>query len=223
MRTLNWNAVAMFGIAVASLAVAYTAAGLAPRLASQPAASLERGIAALRAFDYDAARRDFAPLAGKGNPQAEIWLAHMDADGLGAPADGTAAAALLNKAAASGSAEAARRLGELYRDGTSVLQDLGKARAALQRAADAGDAVAERELGELYAQGAGVEKDPRQAYAWLALAASHGDRQALAERDRIGATLSPAQLAAAEQQAQTTKQQISTAAAPAGKTASQAA
>jgi TPR repeat protein len=214
MNKLSANVAAMAGVAVVSIALAGAAAALAPRLAARPHANLDTGIAALHALDYNEARRQFVLLADKGDSQGQIWLAHMDADGLGAPANGEKAAALLSKAAGTGSAEAARRLGELYRDGTIVLQDLGQAREWLQRAADKGDAVAERDLGEIYAQGAGVAKDPRQAYAWLALAASRGDAAAAAERDRIVATLPPDLLAAAEQQAQTTAQQIASAGSP---------
>jgi TPR repeat protein len=222
MNKLSTNAAAMAGIAVFSIVLTGAAAGLAPRLAARPHASVQTGIVALDALDFNEARRQFMLLADEGNQQGQIWLAHMDADGLGAPADGRKAAALLTKAAGTGSAEAARRLGELYRDGTSVIQNLGQAREWLQRAADKGDTVAERDLGEIYAQGAGVQKDPRQAYAWLALAASHGDGQAATERDRIVATLPPDLLATAEQQARATRHQIASAGnAPAGGAAPQ--
>lgn len=181
-----------------SILVGFLAA--APRLGwlgtSEP--GIERGVAALDAFDYPAARAIFAELANKGDPAAEAWLGHMEEEGLGAAPDGAKAVQWYKKAAATGSAEAERHLGELYLHGSALPQDAGAARHWLALAAARKDPRAERELGELYARGLGGARDAALAYGWLAMAASDGDAQAAIERDRVAPALTADAARAAE-------------------------
>lgn len=184
---------ALFGIALAAIVLAVILAGESwhGRPAPPSNATVDRGIAALRAFDYAAARREFTKAATAGDTKGQIWLADMMENGLGGAPDGAGAIRWLTRAANAGSAEASRRLGELYRDGRVVLQDLGQAHIWLERAANAGDRGAARDLGELYAQGLGVRKDLVAAYQWLNLAASDGDAVAARARDEVATRLAP--------------------------------
>jgi TPR repeat protein len=186
---------ALLPVAVMAILGCVIAFGWEARQARPSAGALAAGIAALDANDYAAAHRVFQTLADKNEPAAELWLAHLYQDGLGVAPNAQQAATLLTKAANAGSAPAAERLGKLYLDGDGVLQDPVAAKQWLSRAAQQGDAVAQRELGRLYAQGLGTAKDPRKAYVWLDIAARNGDAQASQWRDKVLATLTPADAA----------------------------
>jgi TPR repeat protein len=187
---------ALFGVALAAIVIAVIFAGRSWHERHSPPsnAAVDRGVAALHAFDYTTARRSFTEAAQAGDIKGQIWLADMMENGLGEAPDGAGAERWLTRAANAGSAEAARRLGELYRNGRVVIQDLGQARTWLQRAADEGDRIAARDLGELYAAGLGVKKDLVTAYQWLNFAASDGDPVAARVRDRVASQLAPADL-----------------------------
>ncbi len=60
------------------------------------------------------------------------------------------------------------------------------------------DKLSQLSIGLMYANGDGVKKDPETAYAWLTVAAERGYPEFVATRDRIKATLTPAQLQEAQ-------------------------
>ncbi len=206
---ISWRATLLTWVAL----VVAVGAALAFNVPTGPARpggdELADGIAALHVSDYATARRIFQALADKSDPAGELWLAHLYREGLGVAPDPQEAAALLAKAADSGSAVAAGELGKLYLDGDGVLQDAGEARTWLSRAAQHGDAAAQRELGLLYEHGLGTAKDPRTAYVWLDIASRNGDPQARQARDQVLATLTPADAASAADQAAKTLQLLS--------------
>ena len=68
-------------------------------------------------------------------------------------------------------------------------------------AADAGDRRAMLALGRRYAQGLGLLQDYVVAHMWLNLAASRGEAAAPEERDALAAKMTPAQIAAAQEEA----------------------
>ncbi len=201
---ISWRATLLTWVAL----VVAVGAALAFNVPTGPARpggdELADGIAALHVSDYATARRIFQALADKSDPAGELWLAHLYREGLGVAPDPQEAAALLTKAADSGSAVAAGELGKLYLDGDGVLQDVGAAQSWLTHAAQAGDVAAQRELGLLYENGLGTAKDPRKAYVWLDIAARNGDAQARLSRDRVLATLTPDEAARAAAEAAAT-------------------
>lgn len=90
-------------------------------------------------------------------------------------------------------------LGVLYAIGLGVDQDYAEAAKWFRRAADRGLPAAQMRLGTAYLEGQGVPQDPKEAYFWFTLAATHfslGEQhdQAVAARERTGASLSPAEL-----------------------------
>src|SRR5512147_1241833 len=70
---------ALFGIALAAIVLAVILAGESwhGRPAPPSNTTVDRGIAALRAFDYAAARREFTKAATAGDTKGQIWLADM--------------------------------------------------------------------------------------------------------------------------------------------------
>jgi TPR repeat protein len=101
-----------------------------------------------------------------------------------------------------GHAQAQFRLGCLYAFGQGVPADHALALRLYRLAAEQGDADAQNNLGGMYAEGLGVPPDPVEAYMWFELAAAEGHAMARRNRAFVAATMSAAQIAAAEQLAQ---------------------
>jgi len=68
--------------------------------------------------------------------------------------------------------------------------------------AEQGHAQAQLNLGIIYSQGRGVPKDSVQAYRWYTLAASQGDDLAGKFKDHLEKSMTPEQLAQAQQMAE---------------------
>jgi TPR repeat protein len=90
----------------------------------------------------------------------------------------SAAAPLLTRAAAQGSAQAQALLAWMYLHGEGVAQDPARASIWLRKAAAQGNAGAQHNLGQLYANGTGVNRDLKEALTWFNKAAAQGDARA---------------------------------------------
>ncbi|MCT7377853.1 tetratricopeptide repeat protein [Chelativorans salis] len=156
------------------------------------------GIAALTAQNYDVALQILKPLAEADNAEAAFWLGDVYEEGLGVPKDVDTALTWYTKAAEGGWTAADSRLGQLYFNGTETLQDFAKAHKWLERAAHEGDSTAQQNLGELYANGWGVKKDPIWAYVWYEIAAREGNYEAAQLRDTLVKTMSEKDIAEAQ-------------------------
>jgi len=77
-------------------------------------------------------------------------------------------------------------------------QDYAQAAAWFRKAADQGLAAAQNNLGLVYYNGHGVPQDYAQAHKWFNLAAASGDADAVSNRDRVAAKMTPAQIAEAQ-------------------------
>ena len=88
------------------------------------------------------------------------------------------AAAILKKAAESGSAEAQYQLASLYRSGRGVPQDDAMAFKWMKAAAEQGHKNAQFNLAKMYLAGRGVALDADQARLWLRKAAAQGYEEA---------------------------------------------
>ncbi|MBF0124456.1 MAG: sel1 repeat family protein [Magnetococcales bacterium] len=110
-----------------------------------------------------------------------------------------------------GHADSQFSLGEMYYHGHFVLgQFLPKDYAVAVRwfrlAAEQGHAAAQYNLGVRYANGGhGMSRDVVQAYMWFALAAQQENPDAIVARDRIAMSMTPAQIAQAQQLVQNWK------------------
>src|SRR5208283_394967 len=98
-----------------------------------------------------------------------------------------------------GDARAQSNLALMYANGRGVPQDYAAAVSWYLKAAEQGDAEAQSNLGLMYVNGRGVPRDYVSALMWFNLAAAKGDQIAKRNRDRVAATMTPAQIAEAQQ------------------------
>ncbi|MEP0321836.1 tetratricopeptide repeat protein [Bauldia litoralis] len=134
---------------------------------------------------------------------------------INAPADQDYGAAVARYALAVDPADpdANYSLGLIYRDGTGVARDDAAAARHLLTAAEHGHAHAQRAIAELYESGRGVRRNAVAAYIWydsagLGLRSVTERQAALARRDRLVARMSEAELSAATDLAETTRQRM---------------
>jgi TPR repeat protein len=141
------------------------------------AADFEAGIAAARAGDYQAALREWRPLAERGHRDAQFNLGLLYENGLGVAADGATAALWYRRAAEQDDRTAQAYLAEMYAKGLGVARDDVEAMKWYRRAAEHGDASSQYNVGLFYAMGRGVAPNDVQAYAWLTVAQENGARK----------------------------------------------
>ena len=169
-------------------------------------AALEQLRAEGRVAGPTAGSREVLQLRGaaeRGAALAQYQLGLRYANGEGVPRDPDEAARWYRKAAEQGLAPAQYQLALRYANGDGVTKDFEEAAKWYRRAADQGVPFAQFNLGVRYANGQGVERDPQLAYLWFSLAAqgllgkeADTARQA---RDSIKATLTPEQVARADE------------------------
>lgn len=153
---------------------------LAPIPAS---ADVKTGVEAWQAGNYDAAVREWRPLAERGDPDAQFNMGQAYKLGRGVPSDLRLAQSWYEKAAQQGHEQAQANLG-------LILFQNGERAAALpwiRKAADNGDPRAQYVLGTALFNGDLVTKDWPRAYALMTRAAAQGLPQAttsLTEMDR---------------------------------------
>ena len=135
---------------------------------------------AFRGGDYATALQLLRPLAGRGDTRAQLNLAYLYANGLGAPQDYSEAAKWFLLAAGQGNAAAQFNLGVVYSNGQGVPQNYEEAMKWFRLAAEQGDAGAQSVLGSLYANGQGMLHDYAEAAKWLRKAADQGNAAAQA-------------------------------------------
>jgi uncharacterized protein len=90
------------------------------------APTLRQGIAAMAREDYVAAAAILAPIAQKGNPEAQAYMAYLYATGHGVPQDYTQAAIFYRRSAEQGYPGAQYELGLLYDKGRAPGQYRGR-------------------------------------------------------------------------------------------------
>jgi len=163
------------------------------------AQDFDKGLAAYNAKDFATALREWRPLAAQGNADAQFFLGLMYGNGLGVTQDYKEAARLYGLAAAQGNADAQFFLGEMYYNGLGVTQDYKEAARLYGLAAAQDYAFAQGNLGLMYDKGRGVTQDYVRAHMWFNLEAVSGDsKNASANRDRVAAKMTPAQIAEAQ-------------------------
>ena len=171
--------------------LAAEAGGLAGGVAAPEAGGPEPGSVA----DYARQAGEWLPRAQAGDPEAQYGLGVLLLYGRGVERNRVAAASMFKLAAEREYTEALYALGVLYNDGVGVVRNLAEAAAYYHRAALRDHGGAQNNLGILYAAGVGVPYDPVLAHMWFNLAGGHGATSAAANRDRLAASLTPAQLA----------------------------
>jgi putative methionine-R-sulfoxide reductase with GAF domain len=107
----------------------------------------------------------------------------------------------LRTLANNGDAEAQWELGSRYRHGEGIPQDDVQAAKWFQLAAEQGHLASQRAIGSSYWSGRGVPKNLSKAYFWSAVAANEGDEISASQMQGLALQMTPAQVAAAQSQA----------------------
>lgn len=129
----------------------------------------EGGQAYLRG-DYEAAAKEFIPLAERGDHRAMYALGSMYASGQGVEKNLKKSFELFSEAAKNGRADAMYKLGLMHEQAQGISQNLKKAARYYQKSAKKGYPLGQYRLGLLYMSGDGVKQNSINAYAWLVIA-----------------------------------------------------
>ena len=148
-------------------------------------ADFAAGVAAFQDGDYEAAYRQWRPLAEQGNAAAQHNLGTLYNNGLGLHTDLVEAAIWYRRAAQGGNANAQTKMGVFLARGWGLAQDYSLAAGWFREAAEQHHAQAQFNLGMLYATGSGVDRDRVQALMWLNLAHQAGVKQAAQPRQSL--------------------------------------
>jgi len=132
--------------------------------------------------------------ADQGDAEAQNNLGALYAKGQGVPRSDVQAVHWYRLAAEQNDPEGVSNLGTMYLQGRAVKRDLVQAFELFRKAANLGYAVAQNNLALMYANGQAVAKDYIWAYAWLDIASEQISGSAEL-RDRIGAEMTPVDIA----------------------------
>lgn len=137
-------------------------------------ASVDDGVAQLKAGKYAEAMKSFKAEAGKDNGEAMYYIGSMLGQGLGQKRAPLEATYWWKKGAFLGNEKCLLAISEAYRTGFGVRVEPRQALVWDREGAKAGSIVALKNLGDYYAQGNGVERDPAEAAKWYVHAARAG-------------------------------------------------
>jgi TPR repeat protein len=112
--------------------------------------------------------------AAEGAATAQCMAGYCYLNGIGCPADASAAARWLQFACEADEADALLLLGTLYSEGRGVARDHIAAARLFERAAEQGHAAAQYNLGICYGWEIGLKRDRNRALLWLRRAAAQG-------------------------------------------------
>ena len=129
-------------------------------------ADFNKGLTAAQSGDFATALKEWKPLAGQGDADAQTNLGLMYQNGWGVPQDDKEAVYWYKLAAEQGDAKAQYNLGVMYDVGEGVPQDDKEAVRWYTLAAEQEHAKAQYNLGVMYALGEGVIKDYVYAHMW---------------------------------------------------------
>lgn len=185
--------------------------------AKQPPVQAERGpweqyqyqdgVAASKRGDRASAAVIFHPLAEAGHSGAQFSLGSMYQFGNGVPKDYITSAKWYRLAANQGHAVAQSQLGMMYEAGEGVLQNYAEAVKLYRMAATQGDSTSQSQLGIAYLMGRGVQQDHIRAHMWFNLAGvSDASGVSIQNRDTVANSMTPQQIAQAQQMARECQQ-----------------
>ncbi|MFA6003080.1 MAG: PDZ domain-containing protein [Elusimicrobiota bacterium] len=135
--------------------------------------------------------------AEKGFPDSQANLGFLYYKGQGTARDYDQALHWLRQAASGGSASACFYIGLMSYHGEGLPQSPTEAYYWWRQAAERGFPGAQHNLGHLYFSGEGVTRDLVQSYRWYWLASQGGIESAAKNLEKVEATMTPDQLAAA--------------------------
>ena len=133
------------------------------------AADFNKGMRAYNSQNYEAALKEWLPLAKQGQVNAQRWMGHLYGGGQGVPLSREIAFKWYLKAAEQGYAPAQKDLGLYYADGLGVPENDKKAVWWLIKSAEQGYDWGQFKLARLYQDGEGVLTNYIRAYMWYEL------------------------------------------------------
>ncbi len=142
------------------------------------AQNLGVGVTALETKDYSSALRNLLPLAEKGNPDAQVFIAYMYENGFGVEKNYKEAFNWYEIAATKNQPLAQFNLAFLYKNGLGVAKSDKQAALWYERAANNGFSAAQNNLGYMYEKGVGVSRNYSQAAYWYQKAMEQGNKSA---------------------------------------------
>ena len=166
--------------------------------ASSYSADFNKGLTAAQSGDFATALKEWKPLAGQGDADAQTNLGLMYQNGWGVPQDDKEAVYWYKLAAEQGDAKAQYNLGVMYERGNGVPQDYEEAVRWYQLAAELGDAKAQGNLGVMYAFGNGIIKDYVYAHMWGNIASMNGNDLGALLRDDFAEKMTSSQIEEAQ-------------------------
>jgi len=164
---------------VLGIALAFAAPALCAQDPEKTAQILSDAWTAYNIGDYKKTISLIQPLAGDGNPRAQIMLGRCYENGLGVAQDMAVAAQWFQLAAEQNDPEAQVLLAYCYEIGAGVPKDPQQVMNLMTRAAESGNAEAQFNLALKYSQGInGEPKNEAESFRWASLAANQGYAQA---------------------------------------------
>lgn len=162
----------LIGACALGASLAQAAAGAADR-------ALQEAWTAYNIGNYQKTLRLIEPLAGDGNPRAQVMLGRCYENGLGVKQDLGVAAQWFQLAAEQNDSEAQVLLAYCYEVGAGVPKDPQQVMNLMTRAAESGNAEAQFNLALNYSQGLyGAPKNEQESFRWASLSAQQGYAQA---------------------------------------------
>lgn len=166
-------------VAALALSLAFAAPVFAAETADQTAQILNEAWTAYNIGNYKKTIALVQPLAGDGNPRAQVMLGRCYENGLGVSQDMAVAAQWFQLAAEQNNAEAQVLLAYCYEIGAGVPKDPQQVMNLMSRAAQSGNAEAQFNLALNYSQGInGAPKNEMESFNWASKAAKQGYAQA---------------------------------------------
>lgn len=139
------------------------------------AATVEEGVKALRAKDFEKAKQIFSPLAETGETDAQLWLGYIFLKGWGTKPDPQLAFSWFEKSANKGNSRAQLVVGKYYYFGSDgISKNIETAEKYWLQSANQNVAEAQYALGELYFN---LTKYP-ESFSWYKRAAEQGHADA---------------------------------------------
>jgi hypothetical protein len=164
-------------------------------------ADMAKGLAAARQGNYEAALKEWLPLAEDGNASAQFNVGQLYRLGRGVPRNFTLAGQWYEKAAYQWHSAARHNLAVLYEKGLGVPVNYEKAFEWYEKAASLDYGIAQFNLAVMYSLGQGTKRDLVNAYAWYAIAADRDVDGAEENLQQIAQQMSKAQLEEANKRA----------------------
>ena len=145
-----------------------------PMRKSEDLSTLEAGRIAYMQGKFDESMRIWTPLAENGDPEAQVWVGSLFANGDGVDVSAEIAFSWYLRSAEGGNAQAQANIGAMYAMGKGIDQDMEKAVRWMRRAARNGDANAQFNMAVLYTKGDGVRESLEKAAEWYRRGAENG-------------------------------------------------